>query len=70
MELKLVAASGLHRAQRPQRLYSEVARAIAQSGLEILELDTGISQEFLGRGSLLAINASAPCGALSLGQEE
>jgi hypothetical protein len=47
-----------------------VATAIAQLGLEILELDTRISQEFLGCGSLLAINAFAPCGGLNLVQEE
>ena len=54
-KLKLVAACGLHRAERPQGLYSKLTTTLAHLGLDGLELARRISQEFLRRGSLLAI---------------
>ena len=66
----MLAASGVQSQQWSQGLYSELTTALAQLGLEGLEPDMRISQEFLGRGSLLAIKAFTPRGSLCLGREE
>ena len=41
-QLKLMATAGLHSAQRPKRLDSELTAPFAQLGLDLLEFDRRI----------------------------